>query len=187
MARPRTNGPRSLMRTTTERPFARFVTRARVPIGSERCAAVNSFASKRPPLAVRLPSKLSPYHDATVTWPPPAGRAGGGVTRGAEHAVAPVTITTSVARASRRRMAGTVAGALAVVAGSAPPHVHLLPSRRDRRGDTTDRRLRRHAHARRSHGGGRRRGRQRGESFAARRGRRRRRHSSQGRARDRRG
>src|SRR6266446_3463268 len=161
MARPRTNGPRSLMRTTTERPFARFVTRTRVPSGNERCAAVKPFASNRSPLAVRLPSKLSPYHDANVTWPP-AGRDGGGVTRGAEHAVTPVTITTSVARARRRRMAGTLAGALGVVAGSAPPHVHLLPSRRDRCGDTTDRRLRRHPRARRSHGRGRRRGRQRG-------------------------
>jgi hypothetical protein len=40
MTRPRTNGPRSLMRTTTERPVRWFVTRTRIPNGSERCAAV---------------------------------------------------------------------------------------------------------------------------------------------------
>ncbi len=92
MTRPRTNGPRSLMRTTTERPFARFVTRARVPSGSERCAAVKPSASNRSPLAVRLPSRLAPYHDATTICPPLAG--GGGAGRGAgEHALAPISST----------------------------------------------------------------------------------------------
>src|SRR5262249_19865887 len=40
MVRPRMNGPRSLMRTTTELPFDRLVTRTRVPNGRVRCAAV---------------------------------------------------------------------------------------------------------------------------------------------------
>src|SRR6266702_2263386 len=34
-ARPSTKGPRSLILTTTDRPLARFVTRTRVPSGSE--------------------------------------------------------------------------------------------------------------------------------------------------------
>ena len=38
--RPPTKGPRSLMRTTTERPLPTWVTRTRVPNGSERWAAV---------------------------------------------------------------------------------------------------------------------------------------------------
>jgi hypothetical protein len=36
--RPGTNGPRSLIRTITGRPFLTFVTRKRVPKGSEGCA-----------------------------------------------------------------------------------------------------------------------------------------------------
>src|SRR5690606_21958264 len=47
------NGPRSLIRTTTERPLC--VTRTLLPNGSVRCAAVYSVGSKRSPLAVRLP------------------------------------------------------------------------------------------------------------------------------------
>ena len=43
MMRPPMNGPRSLIRTTTERPLARFSTNTLVPNGSERCAAVSSF------------------------------------------------------------------------------------------------------------------------------------------------
>ena len=38
MIRPRTNGPRSLMVTITERPLCLFVTRTLVPNGSVRCA-----------------------------------------------------------------------------------------------------------------------------------------------------
>src|SRR5215468_5324248 len=41
ITRPRTNGPLSLISTTTDRPFRRLVTRTLVPNGSERCAAVN--------------------------------------------------------------------------------------------------------------------------------------------------
>ena len=40
MMRPRTAGPRSLMRTTTDLSLARFVTRTIVPKGSVACAAV---------------------------------------------------------------------------------------------------------------------------------------------------
>src|SRR5262245_19406197 len=50
--RPRTNGPRSLTRTVTERPVSTSVTRNRVPNGSVRWAAVNSFLLNFSPLAV---------------------------------------------------------------------------------------------------------------------------------------
>jgi hypothetical protein len=53
MMRPGTPGPRSLIFTTTDRPFFRFVTRTWLPNGSVRCAAVNSLSSKGSPLAVR--------------------------------------------------------------------------------------------------------------------------------------
>ena len=49
----RAEGPRSLMRTTTDRPFAWFTTRSRVPNGSVRWAAVSRFGSNISPLAVR--------------------------------------------------------------------------------------------------------------------------------------
>lgn len=55
MTRPRTNGPRSLIRTTTERPLRRLVTRTIVPNGSVRCAAVMPLALAVSPLAVRPP------------------------------------------------------------------------------------------------------------------------------------
>jgi hypothetical protein len=42
MIRPRTIGPRSVMVTITERPLFRLVTRAVVPNGSQRCAAVSA-------------------------------------------------------------------------------------------------------------------------------------------------
>src|SRR5262245_12027713 len=50
--RPRTNGPRSLTRTVTERPVSTSVTRSRVPNGNVRWAAVNSFLLNFSPLAV---------------------------------------------------------------------------------------------------------------------------------------
>ncbi|KGX68998.1 hypothetical protein Y026_4783 [Burkholderia pseudomallei TSV28] len=53
--RPRENGPRSLIFTTTDLPFAWFVTRTYDASGSVRCAAVNSFMLKRSPFAVRRP------------------------------------------------------------------------------------------------------------------------------------
>jgi hypothetical protein len=40
MMRPFANGPRSLMRTSTQRPVSRFVTRTHVPKGIVRWAAV---------------------------------------------------------------------------------------------------------------------------------------------------
>ena len=55
MMRPRTNGPRSLIRTTTERPLFRFVTRTLVPNGSVGWAAVSAPGEARSPLAVRPP------------------------------------------------------------------------------------------------------------------------------------
>jgi hypothetical protein len=55
MMRPATNGPRSLTRTTTTIPLARFVTRTIVPNGKVRWAAVKASASNISPLAVRRP------------------------------------------------------------------------------------------------------------------------------------
>lgn len=57
-------GPRSLMRTTTSLPLTCDLTRTRVPKGSVLCAAVSSLVLKRSPLAVRLPWKRGPYHEA---------------------------------------------------------------------------------------------------------------------------
>jgi hypothetical protein len=49
----RTKGPRSLIRTVTDWPFFRLVTRTLVPNGSVRCAAVNAFEPTRSPVAAR--------------------------------------------------------------------------------------------------------------------------------------
>src|SRR3984893_10435628 len=65
--RPRTNGPRSLMRTLTERPFETLVTRTTEPSGSVREAAVSRLGSNRSPLDVRCPLNASPYHEAVAT------------------------------------------------------------------------------------------------------------------------
>ena len=62
--RPPMNGPRSLMRTTTLRPLLRLVTRTRVPKGRVRWAAVRAEGLNGSPLAVGLPAKPGPYHDA---------------------------------------------------------------------------------------------------------------------------
>lgn len=64
MIRPLPKGPRSLIRTSTDLPFARWVTVTTLPQGSVGCAAVNLFWSKSSPLAVRLPLCLAPYHVA---------------------------------------------------------------------------------------------------------------------------
>ena len=55
MIRPRTNGPRSLIRTAIDRPFSSLVTRTMDGIGSVLCAADTAFMSKISPFAVRLP------------------------------------------------------------------------------------------------------------------------------------
>src|SRR5262249_26662253 len=55
MIRPCTNGPRSLIRATTERPLLRLVTRTIVPNGSDRWAAVRPEAEAVSPLAVWPP------------------------------------------------------------------------------------------------------------------------------------
>jgi hypothetical protein len=66
MIRPPMKGPRSLIRTTTERPLARFWTSTFVPKGSERCAAVSSFGFISSPLAVLLDG--NEYQDAWPSW-----------------------------------------------------------------------------------------------------------------------
>src|SRR5690606_5126899 len=53
--RPLTNGPRSLMRTVTERPVFVLVTWTLEPIGSVLCAAVRASGLKGSPLAVICP------------------------------------------------------------------------------------------------------------------------------------
>ena len=55
MTRPPAKGPRSLTRTTTERPVRSFVTRRRVPKGRLRCAAVSALRLNVSPFAVRRP------------------------------------------------------------------------------------------------------------------------------------
>src|SRR5664279_1046761 len=59
--RPSTNGPRSVTRTTTDCPVARFVTLMSEFIGSVRWAAVNAFWSKICPLAPRWLWYGGPY------------------------------------------------------------------------------------------------------------------------------
>jgi len=65
--RPRTNGPRSLMRTLTERPFETLVTCTTEPSGSVLEAAVSWLGSNRSPLDVRRPANPGPYHEAVTT------------------------------------------------------------------------------------------------------------------------
>ena len=67
MIRPPAKGPRSLIVTTTLRPFLTWVTRTRVPKGRLRWAAVRAFMLKRAPLAVLRPWKPGPYQEATPT------------------------------------------------------------------------------------------------------------------------
>ena len=62
ITRPRTNGPRSLIRTVTLRPLRRLVTRTCVPNASVRCAAVSPVGFARSPLAVLEPEYA--YTDA---------------------------------------------------------------------------------------------------------------------------
>src|SRR6266513_2186167 len=60
----RLTGPRSLIVTTTERPFFRLVTLTRECIGRLRCAAVGCAVSRRSPVAVSRPTCQLPYQDA---------------------------------------------------------------------------------------------------------------------------
>lgn len=59
--RPRTCGPRSLMRTFTDLPFAGLVTNTVEPIGKILDAAVNSSGSYGSPLAVGRPAACAPW------------------------------------------------------------------------------------------------------------------------------
>jgi len=65
----RLTGPRSLIVTTTERPFFRLVTLTRECIGRLRCAAVGCAVSRRSPVAVSRPTCQLPYQDARPTSP----------------------------------------------------------------------------------------------------------------------
>src|SRR5215212_12186762 len=56
------------MRTTTDVPVRSFVTRTLVPNARVLCAAVRSLVLKRSPLAVSLPWKPGPYHEALPLW-----------------------------------------------------------------------------------------------------------------------
>jgi len=61
--RPLTEGPRSSILTTTERPVWRLVTRTRDPSGKVLDAAVKRCSLKTSPLVVRRPSNPGPYHE----------------------------------------------------------------------------------------------------------------------------
>src|SRR6185295_8475961 len=63
--RPFTNGPRSLMRTMTLRPFLLLVTRTLVPNGRLRWAAVRADGFMRSPEAVR---ECRAYQEARPHW-----------------------------------------------------------------------------------------------------------------------
>ena len=65
-SRPFRQGPRSLIRTTTDRPVAGSVNFTRLPSGRVRFAAVNFFRSNRSPDAVCLPWNLLPYQETLV-------------------------------------------------------------------------------------------------------------------------
>src|ERR1700747_3161727 len=67
--RPLTYGPRSFIRTSTERPLPVFVTRTREPIGRVLDAAVSSWGLKASPSLVRWPTNPGPYQDATSSLP----------------------------------------------------------------------------------------------------------------------
>src|ERR1700733_12394487 len=67
MIRPRTNGPRSVIFTTTDSLLVRFVTRTIVPIGSVRCAAVIAFWLYTVPSAPLRPAYGGPYQLARPT------------------------------------------------------------------------------------------------------------------------
>src|SRR5690606_15850168 len=91
MTRPGLNGPRSLMRTTTERPLSSLTTRTKVLNGKVLCAAVSWLGSKIAPLAVRGPAKPGPYHDAMPRSPSTLGRAAAAaLERG--HAALPLVV-----------------------------------------------------------------------------------------------
>src|ERR1700750_1332851 len=82
MIRPRTKGPRSVIFTTADSLFVRFVTRTIVPIGSVRCAAVMAFWSYTVPSAPLRPAYGGPYQLAKPTsvetgFPKPFGPGGG--------------------------------------------------------------------------------------------------------------
>src|SRR5215469_17442830 len=63
--RPRTCGPRSLIRTSTERPFSGLVTTTCDPSGKVFDAAVIAFSLKRSPVVVRRPLNPGPYQEAS--------------------------------------------------------------------------------------------------------------------------
>ena len=66
--RPSTNGPRSLMMTSTCLPVSRSVTRTSEPKSSVLCAAVSFSGAMGSPLAVARPASSRPYHEAMPCW-----------------------------------------------------------------------------------------------------------------------
>src|SRR5213593_3501381 len=105
--RPHTKGPRSVTRTTTERPLARLVTRTRVPSGNDGCAAVIARASKRSPLAVGLPWKSAPYQEATPTAPGDRRGAGDCAVAGVPPAIAKPSMLNATSRRTRSSSLGS--------------------------------------------------------------------------------
>ena len=76
--RPGTNGPQSLIRTATVRPFSTFMTRTIEPIGIVVEAAVSFSGLKRSPLLVRCPANPGPYHEALIVGTGAGFTIGGG-------------------------------------------------------------------------------------------------------------
>src|SRR5712692_6645665 len=76
--RPGTNGPQSLIRTATVRPFSTFITRTIEPIGIVVEAAVSFSGLKRSPLLVRWPANPGPYHEARTVGTGAGFTTGGG-------------------------------------------------------------------------------------------------------------
>ena len=83
ITRPFMNGPRSLMRTTTDLPFFGLVTLSLVPNGRVLCAAVKLAGFMRSPFAVL---EVNAYHDAVPQ--PEAAKAGEDIEKAAVSAAA---------------------------------------------------------------------------------------------------
>src|SRR5688500_20402607 len=66
--RRRSTGPRSTIRTLTERPLLKLVTRTTVPNAYVGCAVTIAVLSNLVPLAVTLPCRLRAEYEARPTF-----------------------------------------------------------------------------------------------------------------------
>src|SRR5580658_4878193 len=88
MMRPLVNGPRSVTRTTTDRPLVSSVTVTCVPNGSVGCAATSAPAPVVSPLAVGLGEAWGRYQDAVPVCMQGAGAGDAATGAGAGAGVA---------------------------------------------------------------------------------------------------